>query len=83
MGSVAQIVRSRCLLRHRPYIELLPKADALLTPLYFTDGELDLFRGSNLYGAALDQKRTWDAEWQSLTAAIKIEAPLLAERFTW
>ncbi|KAK7676936.1 hypothetical protein QCA50_020054 [Cerrena zonata] len=51
-------------LRHRPYINMLPTHDLLRTALHFTPPELELFRGSNLYGATLDRQKTWEAEWQ-------------------
>ncbi|KAI5117177.1 hypothetical protein M0805_008156 [Coniferiporia weirii] len=69
------------LLRHRPYINMLPKPETLLTPLYFTEDELSLFKGTNLYGATVSQRDTWEAEWRTLREAIRQGAPLVAERF--
>ncbi|KAG6910990.1 hypothetical protein DXG01_006044 [Tephrocybe rancida] len=41
----------------------LPCATKLRTPLHFTSLELELFQGTNLYGATRDREREWRAEW--------------------
>ncbi|KAH8114871.1 SET domain-containing protein [Phellopilus nigrolimitatus] len=70
------------LLRHRPYIDVLPRPETLLTPLYFSEAELNLFRGTNLYGATSDQRTTWDAEWQDLCSVVRQWNPEVANRLT-
>ncbi|KAL5524918.1 hypothetical protein ACEPAF_8787 [Sanghuangporus sanghuang] len=72
-----------CLLRHRPYIDILPKAETLLTPLYFSEDELDLFRGTNVYGATLDQSRICMEEYRQLREAIGVHSPGISEMFTF
>lgn len=70
------------LLRHRPYIRNLPKAEALLTSLYFSEIELDLFKGTNLYGATLEHTRICAEEHQQLHEAIATHSPSISEKFT-
>ncbi|KAL5510985.1 hypothetical protein ACEPAG_3704 [Sanghuangporus baumii] len=72
-----------CLLRHRPYIDILPKAETLLTPLYFSEDELDLFRGTNVYGATLDQSRICTEEYRQLREAIAVHSPGISKMFTF
>lgn len=57
-------------LQHWPYIQSLPPASTLRTPLQFTDAEMGLLEGSNLYGATLDRRRQWTEEWQTVKAVI-------------
>lgn len=57
-------------LRHGPYIASLPPASEMSTPLYFTDSELELLRGTNLYGAVLDRRREWKSEWEAMRAVL-------------
>ncbi|KAI0632805.1 SET domain-containing protein [Trametes polyzona] len=75
--------RSRDVLKHGPYIDTLPSPDKLRTPLHFTPAELDVFRGSNLYGATLDRRRDWETEWTQCKAAVSSAHPEWAEAFTW
>ncbi|KAI9638021.1 uncharacterized protein MKK02DRAFT_36002 [Dioszegia hungarica] len=58
-------------LRHWPYINSLPPAPDLTTPLYFTEPELDLLRGTNLHGAVMDRKAEWKEEWAAMNAVLK------------
>lgn len=51
-------------LAHLPYLKILPKPEQLLTPLHFSDNELELFRGSHLYGATVDRRSVLHNEWQ-------------------
>lgn len=68
---------------HRPYVNILPGPHILHTPLHFTSVELNLFRGTNLYGATLDRQRVWEAEWEDCRDVVEAHDPELAERFTW
>jgi hypothetical protein len=68
---------------HYEYIHLLPSPDKLRTPHYFTASELEAFRGTNLYGATLDQRREWRAEYAECLAAISRANAEWAALFTW
>ncbi|KAL5478677.1 hypothetical protein ACEPAI_1954 [Sanghuangporus weigelae] len=81
--TIGEADDENCLLRHRPYIDILPKAETLLTPLYFSEDELDLFRGTNVYGAALDQSRMCMEEYRQLREAIAVHLPGISEMFTF
>lgn len=51
-------------LAHLPYLKMLPKPEQLLTPLHFTEKELELFKGSHLYAATADRRDVLKNEWQ-------------------
>ena len=70
-------------LRHDPYLRTLPSSDKLRTPLHFTDVELSAFRGSNLFGATLDRKRQWEAEWRQCKDVVASVNTDWAKEFTW
>ena len=71
-------------MRHRSYVDILPKTSALRTPLYFTSEEMDLFKGTNVYAASIEQKLNWEEEWKEVVTVISgAGAEAIAERFTW
>lgn len=70
-------------LAHRPYVDILPSADKLRTSLHFTSQELELFRGTNLYGATLDRQKAWEQEWEVCRSRIAVSNSYIAHRFTW
>ena len=70
-------------LLHRHYLDTLPKSESLRTPLHFTPSELELFKGSNIYGAALDREREWKTEWNQCREEVSKFNTYLGERFTW
>jgi len=43
---------------------MLPKPEQLLTPLHFSEKELDLFTGSHLHVATADRRNVLRDEWQ-------------------
>lgn len=49
---------------HLPYLTILPKPEQLLTPLHFSEKELELFRGSHVYAATGDRRGVLQNEWQ-------------------
>ncbi|KIJ07596.1 hypothetical protein PAXINDRAFT_164574 [Paxillus involutus ATCC 200175] len=59
-------------LRHLPYIRCLPAAEKLLTPLHFSKQELQMLKGTNIYGATLDRERDWRVEWEQCRSVVKI-----------
>ncbi|WVR05731.1 hypothetical protein IAU60_002756 [Kwoniella sp. DSM 27419] len=67
-------------LRHRTYLESLPKPADLTTPLYFSEPELELLSGTNLLGAVEDRKREWKAESDVVRAVLGDEG-LTWERY--
>ncbi|KAF7355622.1 SET domain-containing protein [Mycena sanguinolenta] len=74
---------SKNLLRHFPYVKSLPTLDKLRTPLHFTQAELELLKGSNLYGATLDRQREWQAEFEECRSAVSTVNREWADKFTW
>ena len=72
------------LFRHALYINTLPPPASLRTPLHFTKEELEAFRGTNLHGAALDRRTTWEAEWRECRDLFSQHLlRSIAPRFTW
>jgi hypothetical protein len=64
---------------------MLPKPEQLLTPLYFTEVELELFRGSHLYGATTDRRNVLRGEWRRCLEYL-ITTPngdMYQRRYTW
>ena len=51
-------------LAHLAYLKMLPKPEQLLTPLHFSEEELETFRGSHLYGATIDRRDVLHNEWE-------------------
>ena len=70
-------------LEHGPYLDILPSADELRTPLHFTHDELESFRGSNLYGATHDRQREWQKECNQCREAFAAANATWAGEFTW
>ncbi|KAG9087507.1 hypothetical protein FRC06_002512 [Ceratobasidium sp. 370] len=71
------------MLRHRPYVNMLPPPSKLLTPLYFNESELDMLKGSNLYPATLQRREEWQTEWKQCSEGLSSADPELASAFTW
>ncbi|EPS95499.1 hypothetical protein FOMPIDRAFT_1062699 [Fomitopsis schrenkii] len=71
------------ILAHRHYLDTLPSAEKLRTPLHFTHDELGAFRGSNLYGATLVRQREWQEEWKQCREAFAAANPAWASELTW
>ncbi|KAF7352490.1 SET domain-containing protein [Mycena venus] len=74
---------SKGVLAHFPYVKSLPARDQLRTPLHFTEAELELLKGSNLYGATLDRRREWEAEFEECRGVISAVDREWADQFTW
>lgn len=70
-------------LRHFPYIQCLPPAADLLTPLHFTTAEREILRGTNLYGATSDRERDLRTEWVQCRSLVHGVNPAWADAFTW
>ena len=68
---------------HATYLNTLPTWEQLRTPLHFTSSELDIFKGTNLYGAALDRDRLWRTEWIECQSLIASANANWANLFTW
>ena len=73
----------RRLLVHTTYLDTLPTWEQLRTPLQFTSSELDIFKGTNLHGAALDRDRLWKTEWNACQSLIASANANWANLFTW
>lgn len=71
------------LLVHEIYLDTLPTSEQLRTPLHFTASELDIFKGTNLYGATLDRDRLWRIEWTACQSLIRRANANWASLFTW
>jgi len=74
---------SKGVLAHFPYVKSLPAQEKLRTPLHFTATELELLKGSNLYGATLDRRREWEAEFEECRGVISTVDREWADQFTW
>lgn len=57
-------------LKHHAYIGTLPTPDKLLTAMYFSDDEREMFKGTNLYPAISDRQTQWTSEWKQCRDAI-------------
>jgi hypothetical protein len=69
--------------QHKPYLDMLPPSDMLLTTMYFTQEELNLLRGSNLYQATATRRQEWETEWESCLKGLSAIDKQLALAFTW
>ena len=70
-------------LRHFPYLQLLPPQGDLMTAVYFTQEELECFRGTNLYGACNDRLRDWQTEWAHCREVVSQSKPDWGIQFEW
>jgi len=64
---------------------MLPKPEQLLTPLHFSEEELELFRGSHLYAATADRRDVLRNEWQRCLEYL-VTTPngdMYRQRYTW
>lgn len=68
---------------HAPYLDTLPSPDLLRTPLHFSTGELDALKGTNLYGATIDRRREWEAEWEQCLADVSTVNAEWGKGLTW
>jgi len=62
------------LLWHAPYIQAIPYPDIALTPLHFTAAELNLLRGTSLYGATLLRRQRGDSLVAELSSWLHLNA---------
>ncbi|KIJ60469.1 hypothetical protein HYDPIDRAFT_98705 [Hydnomerulius pinastri MD-312] len=70
-------------LRHLPYIRCLPAAEKLSTPLHFSERELELLKGTNLFGATLDRGHDWRTEWEQCRSLVQTVNQAWGESLTW
>ncbi|KAF7980389.1 hypothetical protein HWV62_38184 [Athelia sp. TMB] len=71
-------------LAHRPYLDILPGEAQLRTPLYFTPDEMEAFKGTNLYGIAVDSRRAeWQAECEQCQRDIEAHDETTGKGITW
>ena len=68
---------------HSPYLDTLPPLDLLRTPLHFSAEELDALKGTNLYGATIDRRRIWEAEWAQCLADVSTVNTEWGKGLTW
>ncbi|KAF9505830.1 hypothetical protein BS47DRAFT_1378233 [Hydnum rufescens UP504] len=69
--------------KHAPYINTFPSPDQLRTPMQFTAAELELLKGTNLYGATEDRQKEWQTEWRQVRDLLSDVNTIWAEKFTW
>ncbi|KAG8894277.1 hypothetical protein FRC00_009207 [Tulasnella sp. 408] len=69
-------------LRHFPYLETLPPLQLLSTSLTFSDAEMELLKGTNLYGATIDRRNELLEQCQQCQSVFKRYVPDLADGFT-
>jgi len=70
------------ILRHQEYVDTLPR-DGLLSPLFYTEEELGLLRGTNLYHATIERRRELQAGWQQARGWLHGSLVLNEDEFTW
>ncbi|KAH7338877.1 hypothetical protein B0J17DRAFT_393964 [Rhizoctonia solani] len=70
-------------LKHKPYIDMLPPSTLLLTTMYFSQEEMDLLKGSNLYQATLTRSQEWRTEWQTCVQVLSTLDADLSTALTW
>ena len=51
--------------------------------MQFTAPELELLKGTNLYGATEDRQKEWKAEWRQVRDLLSEVNTNWAEKFTW
>lgn len=57
---------------HEPYLASLPRPADMSTPLYFSTGERELLRGTNLYGAVKDRETMWKEELEGVRSKLSV-----------
>ncbi|CAE6414380.1 unnamed protein product [Rhizoctonia solani] len=70
-------------LKHKPYIDMLPPSSQLCTTMYFSQEEMDLLKGSNLYQATLTRSQEWRTEWQTCVQGLSTLDADLGTALTW
>ncbi|KAG9051267.1 hypothetical protein FS837_009533 [Tulasnella sp. UAMH 9824] len=70
-------------LRHFPYLETLPPLQLLSTSLTFSNAEMELLKGTNLYGATIDRRNELLEQCQQCQSVFKRYVPDLADSFTF
>ncbi|KAG8715941.1 hypothetical protein FRC11_012560 [Ceratobasidium sp. 423] len=70
-------------LKHKPYLDMLPPSSVLLTTMYFSQEEMDLLKGSNLYQATITRSQEWRAEWQACVQGLSALDAELSTALTW
>ncbi len=70
-------------LAHYPYINTLPSSKELWTPLYFTELELEAFKGSSLYHATIDRRNILKEEWKQCQSVLNSKNVVWGENLTW
>lgn len=68
---------------HGPYVNMLPSREKLRTGLHFTPLELEMFRGTNMYGAIMDRETEWRREWEACRAVVSNVDTRWGVLFTW
>ncbi|KAI9467327.1 hypothetical protein BJY52DRAFT_1201632 [Lactarius psammicola] len=68
---------------HSPYLDTLPSPDRLRTPLHFSAEELYALKGTNLYGATIDRRQVWEAEWEQCLADVSTINAEWGKGLTW
>ncbi|KAF8713733.1 SET protein, partial [Rhizoctonia solani] len=81
--SERQTVSLPSMLKHKPYLDMLPPSRILLTTMYFSQQEIDLLKGSNLYQATITRNQEWRTEWQSCAQGLSTLDPELGLALTW
>lgn len=73
--------KDRAILKHQPYIDTLPSE--LSTPLFWTDHEVNLLEGTNLYGAIQDRRTAWQDSWRRARLWVHSVRSEWAQGFSW
>eukprot|EP00953_Heterococcus_sp_UTEX-ZZ885_P006098 3760-Heterococcus_DN1.PRE.1 len=66
-----------------PYLALLPELDEYSNPLMYTDAEIELLRGSDMYTSAQRYRGTTLAQWNSKWAKFMWATAVMDTRSIW
>lgn len=69
--------------QHKPYLDMLPSSELLQTTMYFTQEELGLLKGSNLYQATMTRHQEWQVEWKACLEGLSAIDEELTLAVTW
>ena len=53
------------------------------TPLYFNEEEMNVLKGTNIYGATVDRERAWRAEHRALREELSAGGVIEGELLLW
>jgi len=70
-------------LKHREYVQTLPRHQQMSMALWFNQAERDLLAGSNLGPAVEQREREWKAEHKALLESGLSVTEFTADEYSW